>query len=311
MFHFFAQTEPKKQKKSVVITSGGGQKQKATTEKSPLRRLVQHGHSLTWFTYIFNCLRPTERENLQLRRSCKLFSKALKPLPCWTSFPHPEYSTLKKLFARFDALSISGSTNIPKLVLIENGIHDEGGNKVDINMSISIVGESREHCVVLGGLEMNGNEEDDVNVSNLTLRDSKWNGVRGGLGASFHLDNVSVENSGRSGIGVSVSKRNTMKNCNVSHSKGSGLIVASRGLMTISGNATTIHHNGTDGWGYGLYACSYSSSIYLVSPLTIETVSTDNGGGNVDGGGTIAIVDNEGTIVETIQEATEDIYNYN
>ena len=42
MFHFFAQTEPKKQKKSVVITSGGGQKQKATTEKSPLRRLVQH-----------------------------------------------------------------------------------------------------------------------------------------------------------------------------------------------------------------------------------------------------------------------------
>ena len=61
---------------------------------------------------------------------------------------------------------------------------------------------------------------------------------------------------------------------------------------------------------YGLNAC-YSGSIHLVSPLTIETVSTDNGGGNVDGAGTIAIVDNEGTIVETIQEATEDIYNYN
>ena len=314
MFHFFAQTEPKKQKKSVVITSGGGQKQKATTEKSPLRRLVQHGHRLTWFTYIFNCLRPTERENLQLRRSCKLFSKALKPLPCWTSFPHPEYSTLKKLFARFDALSISGSTNIPKLVLIENGIHDEGGNIVDINMSISIVGESREHCVVLGGLEMNGNEEDDVNVSNLTLRDSKWNGVRGGLGASTHLDNVSVENSGRRGVSVRGSKRNTMKNCNVSHSKGCGLEVVNGGLMTIDGNATTVHRNGTRGGrdDYGLFACVFSSSfIHLVSPLTIETVSTDNGGGNVDGGGTIAIVDNEGTIVETIQEATEDIYNYN
>ena len=74
----------------------------------------------------------------------------------------------------FDALSISGSTNIPKLVLIENGIHDEGGNIVDINISISIVGESREHCVVIGGLYMNGKKEDDVNVSNLTLRKSKW-----------------------------------------------------------------------------------------------------------------------------------------
>ena len=46
------------------------------------------------------------------------------------------------------------------------------------------------------------------------------------------------------------------------------------------------------------------SSIHLVSPLTIEAISTDNGGGNVGGVGTIAIVDNEGTIVETIQEAT-------
>ena len=38
--------------------------------------------------------------------------------------------------------------------MIENGIHDEGGNYVYINVSISIVGESREHCVVLGGLYM-------------------------------------------------------------------------------------------------------------------------------------------------------------
>ena len=72
------------------------------------------------------------------------------------------------------------------------------------------------------------------------------------------------------------------------------------GLMTISGNATTIHHNGTV-WGYGLDACSRHASIYLVSPLTIETVSTDNGRANGGGRGTIAIVDNEGTIVETIQ----------
>ena len=75
------------------------------------------------------------------------------------------------------------------------------------------------------------------------------------------------------------------------------------GLMTIDGNATTIHHN------VQMDGCFWigrrpSSSIHLVSPLTIEAISTDNGGGNVGGVGTIAIVDNEGTIVETIQEAT-------
>ena len=109
------------------------------------------------------------------------------------------------------------------MVLIENGIHDEGGNIVDINISISIVGESREHCVVIGGLDMNGKKEDDVNVSNLTLRKSKGMEYVGTEGASIHLDNVSVENSGNSGVVVHGSKRNTMKNCNVSHSKGSGL----------------------------------------------------------------------------------------
>merc|ERR1712195_366364 len=101
----------------------------------------------------------------------------------------------------------------------------------------------------------------DVNVSNLTLRDSKGEGVYG-CQASMHLDNVSVENSGGSGVSVHMSKRNTMKNCNVSHSKESGLAVINRGLMTIDGNATTIHHNGTPGWGYGLCTCS-SSSIHL------------------------------------------------
>merc|ERR1712166_1061458 len=119
-------------------------------------------------------------------------------------------------------------------------------NMVNINISISIIGESREHCIVMGGLKMNGNQEDDVNVSNLTLRDSKGHGICGYNGASIHLDNVSVENSGWSGVVVQGTKRSTMKNCNLSHSKKSGLGVVNGGLMTIDGNDTTIHHNCTE-----------------------------------------------------------------
>jgi len=126
-------------------------------------------------------------------------------------------------------------------------------------------------------------KEDDVNVSNLTLRESKYQGVFGNNGASIHLDNVSVENSGSSGVFVLGTKRSTTKNCNVSHSKSSGLIVGTGGLMTIDGKGTTIHHNCTDGGrrDYGFDAYKSSSSIHLASSLIIETISKNNGGGGL------------------------------
>ena len=96
-----------------------------------------------------------------------------------------------------------------------------------------------------------------------------------------------------------------MSNCQVSHSKYSGVRVWG-GLITMNGSGTSIHNNvtgGNSGW-YGLYPSSSSSSIHLVSPLTKESVSINNGGGgNYGGSGTIAIVDSEGTIIEMIQEA--------
>ena len=121
---------------------------------------------------------------------------------------------------------------------------------------------------------MKGKKEDDVNVQDLTLRKSKGDGVSGGSGASMHLDNVSVENSEGAGVGVYGSKRNTMKNCNLSHSKYDGLYVGG-GLMTIDGNATAIHHNCKSENGYGLHA-NFSDSIHLVSPLFKEMISTNN-----------------------------------
>ena len=86
-----------------------------------------------------------------------------------------------------------------------------------------------------------------------------------------------------------------MKNCNVSHSRHSGLHVGGGGLMTIGGNGTTIHHNVTHGnsSSYGLYTGSNSSSsIHLASSLTIETISKNNGGGNHGGAGTIKTITN-------------------
>ena len=156
-------------------------------------------------------------------------------------------------------------------------------------------------------------------VTNLTLRKSKSHGILGNSGASIHLDNVSVANSKSQGVWVYDTKRNTMKNCNVSHSKWSGLVVSTGGLMTISGNGTTIHHNSTDGYsGYygldtsyrrhsGLYADISSGSIHIVSPLTIEMISKNNDDGRNHGGdGTIKSVDKDGKVLEVVHDGTPD-----
>ena len=67
-------------------------------------------------------------------------------------------------------------------------------------------------------------------------------------------------------------KHSTMKNCNVSHSKQSGLLVNYGGLMTIDGNGTTIHHNVTDGdsYDYGLRVIFQFKSIQF--SILFETI---------------------------------------
>ena len=89
-------------------------------------------------------------------------------------------------------------TTLCRLFLL-NGVHDEKKRYdlhyfqyVNINLPISIIGESREHCVVMGGLQRKGNEEDDVNVSNVTLRESKRYGVYGYRGVSVHLEFATI-----------------------------------------------------------------------------------------------------------------------
>ena len=222
-------------------------------------------------------------------------------------------------------------------ILLLDGKHNEKGEMVDVwgiggpiddrTESISISGESRDKCIVLGGLYCSGSNyvqgyrvtQPDVHVSNLTLRGSKSNGVEVGWGgASIHLKNICVEKSEGIGVMVRGSKNNTMTDCNVSGSKKSGCRVTGDGILTIDGNATTIHGNCTGGHGtmytdeeyrdasltkndvpngyyYDLDAYSRSSDIFLVEPLGIEIslgIDSNNGGR-----GTFAIIDKDGKIM--------------
>ena len=62
--------------------------------------------------------------------------------------------------------------------------------------------------------------------------------------------------------------RNTMTDCNVNNNGSSGVCVGGGvgdGCITIDGSATTIHHNGTGGYGssYGLHTQFSRDSIHL------------------------------------------------
>ena len=88
-------------------------------------------------------------------------------------------------------------------------------------------------------------------------------------------------------------QRNTMKNCNVSHSKKGGVFMEQSGLITIDGKDTTIHHNctssTTNALFYGLHTCMTTSSIYLASSFITPVIrrvrnDTNTGNGNATNG---------------------------
>jgi hypothetical protein len=187
-----------------------------------------------------------------------------------------------------------------KEIFLENGVHTieiysnwGAENSVKIDFPVTIIGESKDGCTIIGGLWVKGNKVDDVSIKNLTISQSKKKGVYGDEGMSFHLFHLKIEKSGAHGVDVTGTKRNTMSNCQVSHSKWSGVAVYD-GLITMNGSGTSIHNNVTSGDSneYGLYSSSSSSSIHLVSPLTKESVSIHNGGaGNYGGDGTIKTIE--------------------
>ena len=203
-------------------------------------------------------------------------------------------------------------------IFLENGEHtfdhkDEYGRdctSLVIDFPITITGESKDECKIIGGFKMKGKKKDDVNVKHLTISQSKIDGVNGYGGMSFHLFHVNIEKSKEHGINVYKTKRNTMSNCRVCHSKKSGVRVE-YGLITINGSDTLIHNNVTSGSRYelGLYTYTSSSFIHLVSPLTKKKISINNGGGgNYKDNGTIKTVEMKNEDTNQTKTDTVSVY---
>jgi hypothetical protein len=168
-------------------------------------------------------------------------------------------------------------------IVVGKGEHKIHGNSLEIPSAMNIVGdpgEPRSEIVVVGGIWFKKGIQGNCHLQHLTLRQAKDCGVWGD--SSFTMDDVLVEQCGSSGMvadGTGGVGRCT--NVEVRQCGRSGVVAFNGGSITLIGAKTTVHHNCTDGDSdkYGLTVYGASATIQLVSPLTKEHVSLDNGGG--------------------------------
>ena len=172
---------------------------------------------------------------------------------------------------------------IPNKIVLGAGEHQIDGDFLEIVSAMSIVGDpevERSEIVVVGGIEFEEGIQGNCHLQHLTLRQAKHCGVY--AFSSFTMKDVLVEQCGYHGVwasGTGVVGRCT--NMEVRECGWSGVVAGNGWSITLIGAKTTVHHNCTIGnsWDYGLEVCGTSSTIQLVSPLTKEQVSLDNGGG--------------------------------
>jgi hypothetical protein len=190
-----------------------------------------------------------------------------------------------------------GNTSILTTIVLGAGEHTIDGDELKIYSAMNIVGDpgvAKEEIVVVGGIRFNNGIQGNCHLQHMTLRQAKKWGVYGW--SSFTMKDVLVEQCCYSGVcadGTGVVGRCT--NVEVRQCGHSGVFVSRGASIILIGAKTTVHHNCTKGnsAANGLHILgSSSSTIQLISPLTKENVSTDNGGGGNWG---VALWDGAGT----------------
>jgi len=179
---------------------------------------------------------------------------------------------------------LKSSEDEPKSILLGKGTYSIlNMNYLIFSSAISIVGDpgvKKEDIVIVGGIKFMKGIKGICHLKNLTLRKAKYSGVLGQ--SSFTMDDVIVEQCKFSGVevwGETTSVQCT--NVEVRHCGWSGVLADDGGSITLTGDKTTVHHNSTMEADdeYGLKVNNPSATIQLVSPLTKERVSVNNGGG--------------------------------
>ena len=157
-----------------------------------------------------------------------------------------------------------------------------------IDYPINIIGAGRDQTFVKGcGFESRGKKEEGKNVvlKDMTISETSGHGVVALNGSlSWLCDSLTITQCGRSGVWAYDTKGRLI-NCVITQCGVSGVSCYKNALIELEGDQTKVDGNGE----YGLFTLT-ESIIHLLFPLTKESVSTNNGGSNYGGRGTIETV---------------------
>ena len=250
---------------------------------------------------------------IDLRSSCKLFRLSLPPPPLYTVFPHLKH-TLKSLLYRLSALyRKNNGKDVPSLLFIEEGEHF--GKHFDVNFPISIIGAGREKTTLLFGLMISGSKSNgSVVIEDLTIQGGTTDGLCAMDGMDLIVRRCKVEKFQSFGV-VAANAHISCDDVQVVGCACSGVIALSGGTVKLSGENTRIEGNVTGGRSscYGLHTYDSSSKIQIVTPLTKDTISINNGGGgNCGRSGTIEQISEQvssGSAGESKSDSTTSVVN--
>ena len=239
---------------------------------TPLLPLVNLGPEW-WKQHIFPFLELSSIDSIRLRYSCKLFRDSLAP-PLWTVYPHPNYSTLKKLIERINELWIEDEARAPAVVFIANGtyrtIEGTGPNTVaTISCSLALIGKNCEKTIVYGGFHVipvhrnHGGNTSKINVrfesmkisgkyvhrNNTSMHSMYGNGLSvrsydhsgATMGVSVHALNVLVDDC-HHGVAV-VAGECSLTNCQITNCDKDGILASQGAIINIYGVKSKVTGN--------------------------------------------------------------------
>ena len=259
-------------------------------------------HLIAWWSRILSFWNNDERslDRIQLRFLCRLFRDALKPPPLYTTYPHPNYPSLTGLMLRLNKVYLEDSSQAPTVLFVMAGTFSCEA-QVSIKYQMMIRGAGRDKTILTGhGFEIYGATEEGKNerveLKGLTVSCSKSMGIYAERGLSFLCEDMAITQCAMTGVAVH-GTTGRLINCVVTLCRTGGIYSGKNALVEIEGAHTRVEGNGSAGneWQAGLRCSSSMSAIRILSPLTKESISTNNiDGRNYDTGGddgTILTVD--------------------
>jgi hypothetical protein len=261
-------------------------------------------HLIKWWTRIFALVGPTHSERVHLRLLCNMFNASLPPGlgtgeykgHVYTEYPHLNHPSLESLIVRCHQLYDEDSTRAPTIIFIKEGEHEVEGIYLIINYPLKIVGAGRDKtCIVGAGFLIRGTKEEGkrVELTDMTVKGAKNRGLEGSFDRlSFLCKSITFTQCGAQGV-FAFSTKGRLINCVITQCGLSGIYSGNNALIELEGDQTKVDGNVTSGrsGNYGLNTYYSSSKIHLLFPLTKESVSTNNQGGNYNDRGTIETVD--------------------